>query len=186
MSAKRRASSQPAAVAFNPVYQSSEGGILPLAADSAAAAADSAADSRGSDTNSFGGAVTREQLGRKQQGGEGVSGVVVAPGVRRGEGLGSPAGIAEGGSEDSDDDDHDDDEDDDVDWEEQEVVREDGGGVLGAGRQAVVDSDGDEGALKGSRQPQSKHIEHKEASKQTQLTSSHASKQTSKQNKQTT
>lgn len=115
ISAAKRASSQAAVPAFNPVYQ---GGSI----SSTTAATASAGTSDGTATAR----TTRD--GEKQ----GEQGGVVAPVVSQEE-----AAAAAGDSED----------DDDVDWEEQEVEQGgDGLGVLGAGRQAVVDSDGDEGA----------------------------------------
>lgn len=118
ISAAKRASSQAAVPDFNPVYQ---GGDISYT---------TAATTAG--TRSGGTTTARTTRGGKNQGEDGG---VVPP-------LLSPEEAA-GAAGDSDDDD----DDDDVDWVEQAVEEGgDGLGVLGTGRQAVVDSDGDEGS----------------------------------------
>ncbi|CAM9742641.1 unnamed protein product, partial [Ectocarpus fasciculatus] len=135
ISAAKRASSQAAVPAFNPVYQGDG-----ISSTTAAAAAATAGTGAGGTT------TTRTTRGGKKQGEKGGA---VAPLVSPEEAAG-----AAGDSEDDDDDD--------VDWEEQEVEKEveqeveqggDGLGVLGAGRQAVVDSDGDE-VYEGAERPE--------------------------------
>ncbi|CAM9623755.1 unnamed protein product [Ectocarpus sp. 6 AP-2014] len=130
ISAAKRASSQAAVPAFNPVYQGGDMSSAPATAPATTAG-----------TGSGGTATSRATRGGKKQGEEGG---VVPP-------LDSPEEAA-GAAGDSDDDD----DDDDVDWVDQEVEQGgeggDGLGVLGAGRHAVVDSDGDE-VYEGSNGP---------------------------------
>ncbi|CBJ48609.1 DNA repair enzyme [Ectocarpus siliculosus] len=130
ISAAKRASSQAAVPAFNPVYQGGDMSSAPATAPATTAG-----------TGSGGTATSRATRGGKKQGEEGG---VVQP-------LVSPEEAA-GAAGDSDDDD----DDDDVDWVDQEVEQGgeggDGLGVLGAGRHAVVDSDGDE-VYEGTNRP---------------------------------
>lgn len=134
MAASKRASSQPAGVAFDPVYQSSEGGIkaAAAAAEGEEEEREGAADSVGTATND---AAARATRSRGKQGKEGS--------VRDGAVASAMTAEDGGGAGDGKYSEEDDDDDDDVDWEEQDM---DGGGVLGAEGQVVVDSDGDEGA----------------------------------------
>lgn len=132
ISAAKRGTGQAATAVFNPVYQTS-GGTDPDAGAVAAAAA----------ANGATGETVRNSSGNGDSEG-GVKSQAVA-GEGGGVALRPRAGVSDVGGEDSEEDEDCDDEDDDedVDWEELEVG--DGGGVLGAGRQALVDSDGDEG-----------------------------------------
>lgn len=135
ISAAKRGTEQAATAVFNPVYQTS-GGTEPDAGAVAAAAAATVNGATGETVRNSSGNGDSEGEVKSQAvtGGEGV--VAIRP----------RAGVSDVGGEDSEegeDGDDEDDDDDDVDWEELEVG--DGGGVLGAGRQALVDSDGDEG-----------------------------------------
>ncbi|CAM9837269.1 unnamed protein product [Scytosiphon promiscuus] len=140
IAAKKRASSQAEVVAFDPVYQSSEGGIRP-------AAAAAPADGQEEETGEAADAVTANGMGAdRAQGTRRKKGSGGGVGAGAGAGVSATAEEERGGGEDGEGSDGDEveDDDDDVDWEEQDMGTGDGEGVLGAAGQVVVDSDGDE------------------------------------------
>lgn len=124
---------------FNPVYQSTDGNNGQAASSATVA-----------DRGSLAGAAADEpETPRNSRGMETLPGHYGAVAAGGSEQFAEAAMAAAAASGEDGGGDHDEDDDANVDWEEGGDEGNDGGGALGAGRRAVVDSDGDEGELLG-------------------------------------